>query len=38
MPVVSTAFVGQLLSKEDLAAFALAQTWFNISNETMTGF
>lgn len=35
---VSTAFVGQLLSKADLAAYALAVSWFNIANETMTGF
>eukprot|EP00804_Cyclotella_cryptica_P027763 CCRYP_009191-RA/>CCRYP_009191-RA protein AED:0.07 eAED:0.07 QI:1484/1/1/1/0/0/3/663/517 len=37
LPVVDIAFVGNL-SKEDLAAAALATTWFNICNVTMFGF
>lgn len=38
LPVVDIAFVGSLLSKEDLAAAALATVWFNLWNDTMMGF
>ncbi|KAL3927430.1 MAG: hypothetical protein SGBAC_013092, partial [Bacillariaceae sp.] len=37
LPVMDIAFVGQL-SKEDLAATALATVWFNLWNSSMTGF
>ncbi|KAL7478643.1 hypothetical protein ACHAW6_004402, partial [Cyclotella cf. meneghiniana] len=37
LPVVDIAFVGNL-SKENLAAAALATTWFNLCNVTMFGF
>lgn len=38
LPVVDIAFVGRLLSKEDLAAAALATVWFNLWNATMLGY
>ena len=38
LPLVDIAFVGQLTSKEDLAAAALATVWFNLWNSTMLGF
>ena len=38
LPIVDIAFVGRLLSKEDLAAAALATVWFNLWNTTMMGF
>ncbi|CAJ1926706.1 unnamed protein product [Cylindrotheca closterium] len=37
LPVMDIAFVGQL-SKQDLAATALATVWFNLWNSSMTGF
>lgn len=38
LPVVDIAFVGNLPSKDDLAAAALATVWFNLWNSTMMGF
>ena len=38
LPVIDLAFVGRLLSKEDLAAAALATVWFNLWNATVLGF
>lgn len=38
LPVIDIAFVGNLPSKEDLGAAALATVWFNLWNSTMTGF
>ena len=38
LPVIDLAFVGRLLSKEDLAAAALATVWFNLWNATLLGF
>lgn len=37
MPIIDLAFVGRL-SKEDLAAAALATVWFNLWNATLLGF
>lgn len=37
LPVMDIAFVGQL-SKQDLAATALATVWFNLWNASMMGF
>jgi MATE family multidrug resistance protein len=38
LPVIDIAFVGNLPSKDDLAAAALATVWFNLWNSTMVGF
>lgn len=38
LPVIDLAFVGRILSKEDLAAAALATVWFNLWNATLLGF
>lgn len=38
LPIIDLAFVGRLLTKEDLAAAALATVWFNLWNSVMLGF